>query len=374
VKILKATLMAMALFAFSPLASAQTYVDIVVMAETDADISVIPEQLLGITSAMTASGVSVNVNFAYGGVPQVVLPMSGFDTTQHGIAINSSLVQNARDGAAADLALIFVDDLSGCGFAPANQWNGSGINGTAPDLSGVDTSFVALVSTGSTTNIFNQPLDCQDLPFISAHEIGHLFGGGHELATNQGPYLWDDSAADYTKPPLFPGQPDGYYTVMISTIPALCIGIAQCDELNKYSDLTTATDGVSNQTNNRKAVLDTKSSVAAYRNPGCQLIKPDPVFGAINNPCDPDPWTSHNMAWYDSCEDESEFYEIYAQQPAIWGGLDINYVHVWNVSVPWDEVFVRGDAANFRVKSCNSTGCSGKSDTWYWADAICEGH
>lgn len=285
-------------------------------------------------------------------------------------ARNSTSLNTLRNNNDADLVVVYTDTLFGyCGYSGIrnlHNWSGTGAAVVGnPDLRQADDFFVVLVSE---TCAWNR---------IAAHEVGHLFGAGHERANGANTHgLFSDSRGDFNAPDPVETE-TGDWTVMISSsLPNVC-DPDYCTEIQSFSHPGTTTNTPSSANyDNYLAVLATYSSVAAFREPPpCGLAVPTSVEGTLLDHCyGPNELSRHEMTWVDTCPAQTDFYQTWAQQPA---GDPSGYDdHVDTVIWPWQEsiFYVLGAAANMKVEACEGGNCSGLSTSWYYASYESECH
>lgn len=353
----------------------QHTVNVLATYDSTASVLDIPGQMAQIAVIMNSTpGLvgEINISYANMGFP-VGLSSDVTGSSNENMRTNAiSKVTNVRDLVAADLVVVFVGGLySGkCGYAGLpndHNWSGANSNillGPLVDLRQVDDYFIALVSTAS---------NCDDWDNLTAHEVGHLFGAGHEsqLGLNESG-LFFNSHADYDEPTA---SESGTWTVMASRAPPALCDIRPCSEVEKFSDNFTFTGG-SYINENFQAILATKFSVSVFREPPlCTMTPPSDYLGGFD-PC----WggntvTRHVMSWEDACPSEPDRYDFWAQQPAsiIPIGYDDKFATVF---APQQAVvfYVWGAAANVKGQSCKGFECTGLSSDTYFAEHHDECH
>lgn len=286
-----------------------------------------------------------------------------------------------RNQHAADLVIIYTNKLTAysgligsevCGYAPMNYWtddpvieNGLPVPkgflgvGTPPlgvDLRGKESYYIAMVSTN---------IACTSQLNLVAHELGHLFGGGHDTDP---------------LPPGFPATfylfPDSHAMTGITWIPfvgqigfktALARVNSDIDSCNNsvrgtcilgltYSD----PPGWGDITHDNVRTLNTTGlSVANYREPGCGLSKPDSVVGAFLF-CNGS-GAVHVMDWDDSCPAATDFYEVW---------FSFNGFNYFFGAAPEERtiVFTTNPSSFNIVRACDSSTCSAFSGAYFAID------
>ena len=140
-------------------------------------------------------------------------------------ATNHSQLREMRDYYSADLVVVFTNSLSAntCGHSglpSAHNWTGTGaaLIGN-PDLRQSEVYFISLVTLAG---------DCSTWARLAAHEVGHLFGAGHEEGAIVNPFhgLFTDSYADFVQP----GYGTAKFTITAATYPPFpCVN--NCQEI-----------------------------------------------------------------------------------------------------------------------------------------------
>ena len=370
----KTVVLAIALIVASASLAQNHTIKILAVYEPGASIIPIPNQMANIATVFANSpplAGNTGISYANFGFPILLTStISGADPELQRLDARDNInLQQLRNTHAADLVVVFVSDLNGwCGNIGSEigfNWIGFGaamVPTLGPDLRQKDDFFIALVSTQT---------GCRTWGNLTAHEIGHLLGAGHEFAANQRGLL-PDSYADWRKPT--PGYANGKHTVMISTFQPLDCYIGQgtgCSEQKKFSDETTTTNHPSNANyKNYKAILRTKESVSMYREPPtCGLSAPVLVTGQLLDHCyGGEPTSRHRLYWSDLCPSASDNYRSWAQQPPALGtaGYDDHVETVWEPNLS-HIFYVFGDAANMKVTSCSGPWCTGLSASTYHA-------
>lgn len=307
----------------------------------------------------------LSITLVNGGVPYVLSSaLTGSTKELKRIsARNSTSLNTLRNNHDADLVVVYTDDLFGsCGYAgitAVHNWSGAGAAVVGnPDLRQAEDYFVALVSETCTWNR------------VAAHEVGHLFGAGHQRAAGAGTRgLFTDSRGDFNEPDPVATY-TGDWTVMINSSMPLGCHPAWCTEIQSFSHPGTSTNTPFNANfDNYLAVLATFSSVAAFREPPtCGITPPIFVTGSIQDICwGNEGWTKHKMLWLDTCPSATDFYKTYAQQPpGDPSGYD-DFVDTVFAPIQQSIFFVIGANANMKVKACEGGNCSALSSSWYLA-------
>jgi hypothetical protein len=99
---------------------------------------------------------------------------------------------------------------------------------------------------------------------------------------------------------------------------------------------------------------------------GCSLTAPVNLTASLVNTCDPAPWSHYIMTWGDSCPTETDYYQIWKEQP-----VGSGYVPGWTAPGPFSDVYVTGADANVRAQACKGAQCSALSLTHAFVHAGC---
>lgn len=371
------SLFAMAVIGFfvSTNSAGQDYaVKIIGIVEPTANLSPFATQMSKISTVLgNTPGLLGQVSIVYGNLGQpIIAPYTINGTSNESMRSNAvGAVMSDRNSHSADLVIVFVDQLfdGACGFAGLSidhNWSGPAAAMqpfSGPDLRQKEDYFVALVSTEQ---------HCRNINVLAAHEVGHLFGAGHEEAA--GPYfkgLHSNSYADFLKPTS--GQNNGTYTVMISKLsqPECGLNNVACTMIEEFSNATTLSTPNVTTYRNVTAIQYTRQSVSLFREvPTCNLTPPVWVSGQLLNHCyGGSPVSEHRVTWGDVCTSASDRYEVWAQQPPTLGSLGYDdYVALVYEPAQQQIIYVWGDSANIKVASCGGASCTQLSTSTYHAD------
>ncbi len=351
------------------------------MATNDSNPVFVSSKIQNLVSAWEQSSVTqlVSIELIDNGLPYLLTggPLTGDGLNQILVASDftnpSTPLRNLlplRNEKGADVVILITSSipLSSCGKAPTFWWNREynplPVFWPTPivDLRGQEDSYIALISSAP---------ECND-PYLVTHEFGHLFGGGHELGTStDGYYLFGNSHAALRLLPPEPGV-DPVYTKTALARDKSQIGVCAnsiCLSQNVYSDGSGGQFGNSD-TNNVLAINTVAFSVATYRETenNCQLAKPNNLVGFPTHICygyDPVA-TRHFTFWEDSCPDQTDFYDVYYS----WLSPSGPYVYGWTTPYQYTSV-VTTRLAFIKTEACNSSVCSGKSNSYYAAAFLC---
>ena len=306
------------------------------------------------------------------------LTSTEFDTQQ---------VRNAYD---ADIVIAIVDSnlMRSCGIGPTRWWNDHFIPAgnfkaklTGPeaglDRRGAENSYMVVISDAVSCFSRNTAIN-DSMINILAHEIGHLFGGGHDLeptqpgrapSTPRGWYLYDDSHGYVSVLTL----PFFNLTLRLKTVLsrrdidiAKCMTGQWCTQMGVYSEAAGF--------NNVGTIKKTDASVANYRpipsDPpvvACNLSTPTNVRGRLLEYCDTnDDVSRHELAWDDSCPEETVVYNGAASPNGPFGPYYIVGTSLASPTPTWNRIDVW-----WKIRACSATGCTGLSDSYYFAKAYC---
>ena len=170
-----------------------TTIRVLAVHTSDASTSGIATQMNTLKTAWDASAITapIGLTLVNGGASSLLGggALSGDVAAQWAMAqLPSRNLGTLRDTNAADIVIVFTSNFTGgdCGFGPQQTWTDAGTTSGAfvpdpipssptfgLDLRAADAWFVAIVATGPS---------CQ-WSQLTAHEFGHLLGGGHELGS-----------------------------------------------------------------------------------------------------------------------------------------------------------------------------------------------
>jgi len=299
----------------------------------------------------------VTIELVNAGLPvPLLLPLAGTTPQILALAIpavNTVLpgaTQSLRDQNYADIVIVFYDGTSDfCGQADTGAWWGPGSTfvGTGTnnlDLRSQETSAVAVVNIACPT-------------YISAHETGHLLGGGHFYATAPSPALNDDSKgvviSDFVE---IMGSTYGVHARSSVT------NSDSCDSQNPLPCVVDPAYSALLGFSNMKAFDQTALSVANYRTepPPLVLVPPIQVSGYLVGHCAPPPFSMHNMSWEEGGSTAEVTY--YLVEGAFYpGGAAVNS---WTSSYEGSLVYPTGTSFYVSARACNSSACSARSSTY----------
>lgn len=310
----------------------------------------------------TANGVTVT--FANGGNPVPLTSgfLVGTASQQLQQAISFSNWSALREQYAADIVLVFTGSFTdnSCGGAPQPYWIGSSAsfvpnpNDNNLDRRGKDDAFRAIIATNASVYCV-----ANILPTLSAHEFGHLLGGGHTQASG-GQYLFSYSHA-FATVSQYQGQFFGFKSILAEGSPTTCTAAGvTCSTIAVYSS--------TGNTNNFGTFELTAASVANYRTStggsGCALQAPTNIVGNLISACSPYPWNQHFVSWQHQCPAQVNLFWVWYSQP------DGSPVELgWSTVLPSTPVFVTGANSRVRIQGCGSSGCSPLSTGSYFASA-----
>lgn len=295
-----------------------------------------------------------------------------------------------RNSYQADLVVVFVPGyaLSGvCGYAPQDNWTDGGgtpgafvpaVSGSAIGLDrrGSESFFLAVLSTSpACTQIQSNNNTLNNI----AHEIGHLFGAGHDTARTpaglppaspSGYYLFTDSHAMVRSISFF-GLTIVFKSVIARPDPLIqdCVSspAGNCAVSPVYSRDGGFGDG---SHDNVRAIAFTATSIANYRPvpANCSLSRPTDVFGFVTHVCFYNTGlTRHQVFWDDACPDATDYYEVERSLFSAFGP----YSFGWTAATQTTQIYNNIDGW-VRIRACNnSVGCSAPSNSFYYAPALC---
>jgi hypothetical protein len=356
------------IFANISISKAQTVRILAVQESGPTNVVEMALQMQEIQATLTRSpGNSVSIELVNGGVPEMLTgAITGSTNDQQQISArnNASLIQK-RDAHIADLVVVFVDELpvtTNCGWGRNYYWqNGTGMfPSSGPDMRPQELYYVALVSRSPACNAFPR------WHIYAAHEVGHLFGAGHNYGFFNG-LIAGESYADFMDPAV---RPDNIGAATIMTIPPdnnQCAGYT-CFYLDQFSSDQTDNDPPYTTTySNINAIKKTAPSVSMFREP-CGLSSPTFMSGYIADICyGGNLETRHRVNWFDSCPQKSNNYKLYAQQP-IAGFNPYNYFGTVFSATTY--VLVNGTGSRIKAKSCEGLSCSSLSLSSYIAGYV----
>jgi hypothetical protein len=333
--------------------------------------------------------VGVSVRLGNWGVP-VPMPAplvsngSGSDLDQFYNAILDEQTHQLRYD--ADVVMFFTGEFSNpsCGLAFQINWTslsgapvGSRWNpgGNGLDLNGAETSFAAIVSTVGP--------NCGTFVDTAIHELGHLFGVGHEYppATLACCLNNDSHAAVFQAQLPWPMPPGGWFrTITSQAISPTFSRVWAKPPGSFYTPIPW-------YANERGTVVQTGVSVANYRTtvvpppppppvtpppplpPGCSLQTPTTVSGVQTGVCvgSPPVYTSYNMYWGDACQGATDYYQVEHSQP-----IGMPYQVTGTTLSPWTGILVEGPDSMLRVRSCQiGVGCTSLSSDFLVVQDVC---
>jgi hypothetical protein len=361
---------------------------ILAVTTSDASSGEISSQLNHLVSAWNDSDshltTSVAIELVNGGSTSALLGGPLVGVTNDGLKDNALLptrnLVTLRNDNSADIVILFTKEMIGpfCGEAWVGNWIQSGVPHEAKwipdpvtglDLNGSEDSWLAIVAT--------EPSECH-FDDVVAHEFGHLLGAGHHKTSLLVPYdttglylLWDSHAwAEQPLPSRFgvPRRPEK--TIMSSADASiqLCVDWdnGSCKRVGYFSSY----QGMGNSAAENSITLDkTALSVANYRtSTPCGLSKPTNVVGGVISEC----WgtlgySRYWLGWTDSCPDETLYYEVHKSFTSGVGP----YQYGWDSWVVPTSFFTNTNGW-LKVKACDSSGCSGLSESYLYAPYLCE--
>lgn len=382
------------LIVFSSAWAVDDEIRILAVYTSDASTTNIQDQMLNIQQAWISTGligfptpVGVNIANAGLGVALGGAPLTGFDYQQYDQAKIRQELLDKRNQYGADVVVVFtsamLDDFGRqiCGFAKQHDWTDfGGYPGafvpdlaTGLDLRPAETFFLAIVATTPSSCVSGSG------EHLSAHEIGHLLGGGHEHGVttslpSDGMYLYEDSHAFIKR--IYPGRGGGEARGELTALAtrhgdgdSMCIN-SQCDHKLEFSSTNF---GDTNHENKRAFEIVAKS-VANFRVPPvCGLSPPDEVGGLLTHICytTQPAQTRYQVWWSNSCSAETDYYELHAGQFIVGP-----YNKFWTTPNQSSGVYVinpPGPNSNYvKVKACDANGtCSELSDSFAYTPFLC---
>jgi hypothetical protein len=345
------------------------------------------DQLNGISQAWNATALTlasggVAIELVNGGQP-VPVSLTGLPRTIAAVynwAFNDSAITAQRNFWSADVVVLFVPFVSGttCGGS-GSWWSSTHVfigNSQGLDLRGQNNAYHAVIGNACPLN-------------ATAHEFGHMLGGGHRLDDADGTNLrfYPDSRAFMFLQHIYIPEwgidiyyeestalgTAGSFTASNVFVPECPVSTSFCVFDNIYSSIGGLGDSGHN---NARTLSQTARSVANYVTspspPTPVLNPPINVTGFVTEICDSYGYggTSHLIFWNDDPQTNVpiSFYIMWGSQPP---GLP--YQFGWTITSPqrFSPAWVWGADALAKLSACSTTQCSALSSSSYLAKWLC---
>jgi hypothetical protein len=313
------------------------------------------------TGLPAASGVTLDVLNNAVAVPVNYPNISSNPNIASQEAVNYLAIRNMRAAWQADVIIVY-GAFDPCGTSQA-AW-GPGPNGAfVPNAQGLDLrkrniGYVSVVN----------PV-CE--PIISAHEFGHLGGGGHASS----PSMYPDSRAYvqyYYDPDIFFELYEPTALFDPTDCPAECPGSVSTPswpvvEYSRNEPLR----GDANHSN-KNALATTARSLANFYEypPAPPVLKPPVNLNAVNRGCIDGLRTRWDLYWANHPDTTAAVthYDIWKSQPT-----SQPYVYGWTVYSTFSDSYLIGANARWRVNACSGGTCSELSPTSVEVFSMCSG-
>jgi Metallo-peptidase family M12 len=320
-------------------------------------------QLQGIVSSWNSSGLpatSVTTVQLLNGAVAVPVNYPGLPSTMEATAeaaYQQPALTSVRQQWQADVIILFRSPAAGkCGAASTFWYNGNFVpltNGL--DLRYRNTAYIGVVNPGCFTP-------------ATAHEFGHLLGGGH--ATDTSSRLYDDARAFVrTSTDCNINRTPVCMTIYTGTALADYLDVPAGSSFSttlQYSRIATGYGDAGH--NNVRTLAVTARSVANFypypTNPVAILRPPVNVLG-INYGCASNGTTRNYIFWQNDPATNVvvDRYEMWFSQP-----VTTFYQYGWTVFTPGTDSYVWGATARARPNACSGPTCSALSAEFY--DAV----
>jgi hypothetical protein len=319
------------------------------------------QHLQGIASAWNSSGLpaasvtTVQLLNSAVAVPVTWTTMPSTLEATATAAADAAAIRAVRQQWQADIVVVFrgPDPDGKCGVAPVFWYDGNFQLTNGLDLRYRNTAYVTAVNPGCFTQ-------------ATAHEFGHLLGGGH--VTNTSSRLYDDARAFTISSTAdcninrVPVCMTVYNSTALADIKDYPVGSSLSTQL-QYSR-NAATYGDSGHNNVRTLALTARSVANFYpypSNPVAVLRPPVAVLG-INYGCSSDGSTRHYIYWQNDLATNVvvDRYEVWYSQP-----VSTFYRYGWTVFSPYTDSYVWGATARARPNACSGSTCSALSAEYY---------
>jgi hypothetical protein len=300
-----------------------------------------------VTTVQLLNG-AVAVPVSYPGLPSTPGNASGDAHTQPSI-------QALRNAWQADVILLFTNHTERCGAMQTQWYNGNFVPGAQGlDLRYRSQWFVPVVNPTCPT-------------WISAHEFGHLAGGGHAIT---GDRLYSDGRAFIQ----FINLPE------VSLV--LYTGTALADESDReygayplagsleYSR-NSAGYGDDGHENVRTLSITARSIANFYEYPPTPPVLNPPInLYGVNLGCVNGVETRHDLYWSNDPGTTAQIthYEVWKSQP-----VGNPFIYGWTVYSAYSQSYVAGATARARANACSGSTCSALSVSYYDAAPMCGG-
>lgn len=298
-------------------------------------------------AAVTTIGLlngAVAVPISYPGIPATVNATA--DQARY-----ATEVRNIRQAWQADVVVLFTSAGPNCGASAVGWLDGNFVPTSGLDLRFRQDAYLSVV------NPLCQPVD-------TAHEFGHLGGGGH--ATTGG-RLYSDSRAfmQFVQIPQT-GQSWWKGTPLLDPSDAYPIN-------QRISGYSRNQSGAGDAThNNTRTLTMTARSLANYFIPPTSdpVLYPPINLHGFNLGCVPNGFTRHDLYWSDNPASTitATHYEVWKSQP-----VGQPFIYGWTEYAPYSPSEVSGATARARVNACSGANCTTLSTTYYDAAPTCSG-